>query len=413
MNILHLLSWFPRPNDPTLGNFCVRMIDALPEDCHSVILSVCDGKDMTKSFEIKEIKGAHHTHVQIYIRPPKINAIRKLKMLRMYQYGLNYIKNHFFEPDLVHLHVAYPLGQVALLWKKLFGYKYVLTEHWTIYQPQNKEVLVGKLKRKIVKIANNAELIMPVSLDLQRCMEGHGVHNRFQVIYNLVNTKMFKPCIDSRQHTSLHRNDMQGDNGQPCIDSRQRTDLSGNDMHGAKAKKKMLHISTLRDEAKNFSGILRTIERLRQQRDDFELHVIHDYEAPEFKSFVKEHHLEDCVIFHGKKTSQEVAQAYQNADFFVLFSNFENLPCVIVEAFASGVPVLSTAVGGIAEILSPERGILIPQGDEDALLQGMNTLLDHGQEYNREAIRDYAIKTFAAQNIGQQIFEVYKTVVKA
>ena len=393
MNILHLLSWFPTPDDPTLGNFCVRMIDALPEECHSVILSVCDGKNMTKSFEVNEIKGAHHTHVQIYIRPPKINALRKLKMLQMYQYGLNYIKKHFFHPDLIHLHVAYPLGQVALLWKKLFGYKYVLTEHWTIYQPQNKDVLVGNLKKKIVKIANNAEIIMPVSLDLQRCMEGHGVHNRFQVIYNLVNTEIFK----LRQS--------------PCIDSSLPTNQRGNDMQGS--KKRILHISTLRDEAKNFSGMLRTIERLRQQRDDFELHVIHDYEAPEFKAFVKEHNLSDCVFFHGKKTSQEVAQAYQDADFFVLFSNFENLPCVIVEAFASGVPVLSTAVGGIAEIVSPERGILIKSGDEGALLQGMNTLLDHSQEYDRAAIRDYAIKTFAAQNIGQQIFEVYQKVVKS
>ena len=375
MNILHLLSWFPRPDDPTLGNFCVRMIDALPEDCRSVILSVCDGKDMTKSFEVKEIEGAHHTHVQIYIRPPKINAIRKLKMLRMYQYGLKYIKKRFFKPDLIHLHVAYPLGQVALVWKRLHGYKYVMTEHWTIYQPQNKDVLVGGLKKKIVKIANNAALIMPVSLDLQRCMEGHGVSNHFKVIYNLVNTDIFKL---GAPHTS--------------------------------SKKRMLHISTLRDEAKNFSGILRTIERLRQQRDDFELHVIHDYEAPEFKAFVKEHNLSDCVIFHGKKTSAEVAEAYQNADFFVLFSNFENLPCVIVEAFASGVPVLSTAVGGIAEIVSPERGILIPQGDENALLQGMNQMLDHSSEYDRESIREYAIKTFAAQNIGQQIFEAYKTI---
>ena len=398
MNILHLLSWFPTPDDPTLGNFCVRMIDALPEECHSVILSVCDGKDMTKSFEVKEIPGVRHTHVQIYIRPPKINAIRKLKMLRMYQYGLKYIKQRFFNPDLIHLHVTYPLGQVALLWKKLLGYKYVLTEHWTIYQPQNKDVLVGKLKRKIIKIANNAELIMPVSLDLQRCMEGHGVNNRFQVIYNLVNTDMFTlrqpPCIDSNRTTSS-RNDLQGS--------------IKNDIHVW--KKHILHISTLRDEAKNFSGILRTIERLRKQRDDFELHVIHDYDAPEFKTFVKEHHLEDCVIFHGKKTSAEVAQAYQDADFFVLFSNFENLPCVIVEAFASGVPVLSTSVGGIAEIVSPERGILIPQGDEEALLQGMNQLLDHSSEYDRQAIRDYAIKTFAAQNIGQQIFEAYKEVV--
>ena len=376
MKILHLLSWFPTPDDPTLGNFCVRMIDALPEACHSVILSVCDDKNMTKSFEVKEIEGTHHTHVQIYIRPPKVNAIRKLKMLRMYQYGLNYIKKHYFNPDLIHLHVTYPLGQVALLWKKLFGYKYVLTEHWTIYQPQNKDILVGSLKKKIVKIANNAELIMPVSLDLQHCMEGHGVKNRFRVIYNLVNTEMF--CLGEAK---------------------------------TEQKKRILHISTLRNEAKNFSGILRTIERLRQQRDDFELHVIHDYEAPEFKAFVKEHNLSDCVIFHGKKTSAEVAEAYQKADFFVLFSNFENLPCVIVEAFASGVPVLSTAVGGIAEILSPERGVLIPQGDEEALLRSMNQMLDHCHEYDREAIRQYAISTFSNEIIGNQIFETYRELI--
>ena len=377
MNILHLLSWFPTPDNPTLGNFCVRMIDALPKDCNSVILSVCDGKDMKKSFEIKEIKGEHHTHVQIYIHPPKINAIRKLKMLRMYHYGLKYIKKRYFNPDLIHLHVAYPLGQVALLWKKLYGYKYVLTEHWTIYQPQNKDVLVGKLKRKIVKIANNASLIMPVSLDLQHCMEQHGVHNDFEVIYNLVNTDMFK--LGSQNQAT---------------------------------KKHMLHISTLRDEAKNFSGILRVIERLRKQRDDFELHVIHDYEAPEFKSFVKEHHLEDCVIFHGKKTSSEVAQAYQDADFLVLFSNFENLPCVIVESFASGVPVLTTDVGGIAEIVAPQRGIIIKAADEDALLQGMVKMLDNADKYNKTEIRQYALTTFAAPIIGNQIKEVYEKVVK-
>ena len=378
MNILHLLSWFPTPDNPTLGNFCIRMIDALPEDCHSVILSVCDGTDMRKSFEVKEIKGKNHTHVQIYIRPPKNKTLRKLKMFRMYQYGLRYVKKHFFKPDLLHLHVAYPLGQIALLWHRLFGYKYVLTEHWTIYQPQNRDVLVGKMKRKIVRIANHASLIMPVSLDLKQCMEYHGVHNRFQVVYNLVDTNLFHIGIN-------HEN----------------------------GKKKVLHISTLRDEAKNFSGILRVVERLRQQRDDFELHVIHDYEAQEFKDFVTQHNLNDCVIFHGKKTSAEVADAFSDTDFFMLFSNFENLPCVIVESFASGVPVLSTNVGGIGEIVSPQRGILVPSGDEDTLLQGMNQMLDNAGKYDKTAIRQYALETFASPIIGKQIKEAYEKTLEA
>ena len=146
-------------------------------------------------------------------------------------------------------------------------------------------------------------------------------------------------------------------------------------------------------------------------RDDFELHVIHDYEATEYKAYVEAYNLTDCVIFHGKKTSAEVAEAYQKADFFVLFSNFENLPCVIVEAFASGVPVLSTSVGGIAEILTPERGILIESGDEVALKQGMITMLDHCHEFDRAAIRKYALETFSNEVIGKQIFEVYQSVL--
>ena len=377
MNILHLLSWFPTPNDPTLGIFCLRQINVLPDDCHSVILSVCDGKNMKQSFEIHEIKGERYTHIQIAIRPPKINILRKIKMLRMYQYGLNYIKKHYFTPDLLHLHVAFPLGQVTLAWHWLYGFPYVLTEHWSIYQPMNQHIMKGHLKRKIVDIANHASVILPVSLNLQHNMERNGIHNRFQVIYNLVDTKTFRIGTPTQ-------------NG----------------------KKQMLHISTLCDEAKNFSGILRVIERLSQQRDDFELHVIHDYEAPEFEAFVKNHNLQDCVIFHGKKTSAEVAEAFSKTDFFVLFSNFENLPCVIVEAFASGVPVLSTNVGGIAEIVNSERGILINSGDEDALLQGMNQMLDTYGQYNREAIRQYALQTFANEIIGKQIYEQYQKVLQ-
>ncbi|MBR4491756.1 MAG: hypothetical protein IKO98_03775, partial [Bacteroidales bacterium] len=88
MNILHLPSWFPTPDDPTLGNFCIRMIDALPQECNSVILSVCNGRELTRPFEVHEIHGTNHIHVQIVVRPPKIHALRKLQLLRMYQYGL-------------------------------------------------------------------------------------------------------------------------------------------------------------------------------------------------------------------------------------------------------------------------------------------------------------------------------------
>ena len=103
-----------------------------------------------------------------------------------------------------------------------------------------------------------------------------------------------------------------------------------------------------------------------------------------------------------------MADMYRHSDFLLLFSNFENLPCVIVEAFACGLPVLATRVGGIAEIVDDTRGVLVDAGDEEALLAQTNHLLNHARNYNAEAIRQYAVERFAPVVIGGQIGSVYE-----
>lgn len=371
MNILHLLSWFPTPEDPTLGNFCIRMVQSLPQDCRSVILTVGEGTEKKPVLHTQEEEG--YLLLQYRVKLPRNRLLRKIRYLLLYRRGLEQLRRQHYEPDLIHLHVAYPLGIIARMWKKRYGYPYVLTEHWSIYQPQNRSLFKGKMKRSILRTGKQASMILPVSRNLQQCMESYGIRNSYRVIYNLADTQLFRLG---------HPQDVPG-------------------------KKRMLHISTLKDEVKNFSGILHAVERLRLQRDDFELHVIHDYPAPEFEAYVRTHGLSDCVFFHGKKSAAEVAEAMASAHFFLLFSHFENLPCVLVEAFAAGLPVLATEVGGIAEIVSAGRGILVKDGDEEALLHGMDHLLDTAGSYDRQGIRDYALKTFSRESIGAQIRQAY------
>ena len=58
-------------------------------------------------------------------------------------------------------------------------------------------------------------------------------------------------------------------------------------------------------------------------------------------------------------------------DVFVLPSFAEGTPKSIIEAMAHGVPVIATTVGGIADILGGESGILVPPGDSVALANAM------------------------------------------
>lgn len=374
LNVLHLLSWFPTPEHLYAGNFCLKQIQSVSDEVNSVVLScyLVDGLEVARRVEVVEY--SNFKHVYVHVRRSRYDWWNKCLLFSAYQYGLRYVRCHFFTPDLIHQHVTLPVGRITYLWSRWHELPYVLTEHWTIYQPQNREQMTPKVLRAIRAIANRAKRIMPVSEDLQRHMQDYGITAPFRVIPNVVDTQLFVP-------------------GQ-----------------GSGEKKHILHVSTLHEEAKNFSGILRVIQRLAECRRDFVLDVVHEYPRPDLEQFVKENGLEDVVVFHGRKSEQEIAGFYARADFLLLFSNFENLPCVLIEAFACGLPVVTTDVGGIREIVDETRGRLLAAGDEEKLLEEVTFMLDHHQDYNREEIRKYAVEHFSKPVVGQQIAAVYHAV---
>ncbi len=82
-----------------------------------------------------------------------------------------------------------------------------------------------------------------------------------------------------------------------------------------------------------------------------------------------------CVDFVGFKFNPYAWIA--KADIFVLSSDFEGLPNVVIEAMACGTPVISTdcASGPNELITNGKNGILVPTVDENALAEAMGTLL--------------------------------------
>ena len=85
---------------------------------------------------------------------------------------------------------------------------------------------------------------------------------------------------------------------------------------------------------------------------------------------VKEKKLENDVFFEGKLDSMK--EFYNKIDCFLLFSKTEDLPMVIIEAFSAGLPVISTNVGGVSELIYPNVGLMI---DKDLSIESqMDTI---------------------------------------
>jgi glycosyltransferase involved in cell wall biosynthesis len=117
------------------------------------------------------------------------------------------------------------------------------------------------------------------------------------------------------------------------------------------------------------------------------------------------------VFFQGLKKPEEVAQFMQKSDIFLMFSNYEGLPCVILESFACGLPVAATSVGGIPEVVNSNRGILVSKGNEMAMCSALNAMLNNLNIYDRENLNSYAHNNFSNERVGKAYIDLYKMAI--
>ena len=99
-------------------------------------------------------------------------------------------------PDIVHVHVAFKAGLIALYLKWKYKIPYVLTEHWTGYYRQDKNSLFSKsiLEKYLTRlILKHAVMVLPVCEALGNQIQKYWQHISFRKIPNVVNTILFYP----------------------------------------------------------------------------------------------------------------------------------------------------------------------------------------------------------------------------
>lgn len=108
---------------------------------------------------------------------------------------------------------------------------------------------------------------------------------------------------------------------------------------------------------------------------------------------------------------RDLATIYGATDVFLLTSRNEGTPVALIEAMASGVPGVSTDVGGVKDVIdSPEVGVLAPFGDVAALAAGVTRLLDSGAATGARA-RDRVTERFGIGRLVDEIAALYRDLL--
>jgi colanic acid/amylovoran biosynthesis glycosyltransferase len=130
--------------------------------------------------------------------------------------------------------------------------------------------------------------------------------------------------------------------------------------------------------AKGQHILLQACRLLREQGLEFRLTFIGD--GPDRKSleeFVNKNGLGENVKFTGALGQEQVRNHYEHADLFVLASFAEGVPVVLMEAMAKEIPVISTRITGIPELIEHgEDGLLARPGDAEDLAGKIRLLLE-------------------------------------
>lgn len=363
--ILFISSWFPSKIEPTNGNFVQRHAEAVSLLHDVEILHAIGDFNQTETYLFDDQMIHGNRTLVVYYKNSKNPVLNFYRRMISYKKGFSKLQ----KPDLVHANVLYNSMYFAVYLEKQYKIPFVVTEHWTALRRINANFTPLSIKFNAKIIGNYASKILPVSKDLEMGLRNLGIKSSIKVIPNVVNTALFSPkTINTPVYT-------------------------------------FIHISNLIPR-KNADKILKVALILLENGHRFKLQIGGDGDTSKLSNILKDSEFKDNIEILGTQKIQEIAERMKRADCFILFSDDENQPCVIAESFASGIKVISTNVGGIAEFFPLNAGVLLERVEESLLEHAMIQMMN-SENLDKEFLARYAHNTFSTEVIAKEYSNIY------
>ena len=166
---------------------------------------------------------------------------------------------------------------------------------------------------------------------------------------------------------------------------------------------------------KNVELLMEAVALVRERLAGVHLLVVGDGpEAAALRHLVRARALTDAVTFIGSVAQPDTPRYYRAADVFALSSDFDNSPNAVLEAMASGLPVVTTDVGGVREFVADRvGGAVVPARAAEALADGLNKYLSSTQAARDAGAfnRARALSEFTWRASALRLLDVYQRVV--
>jgi glycosyltransferase involved in cell wall biosynthesis len=370
-HILLLSSWYPSRVSPFLGNFIQRFAQLIATKYQvSVIYTIAD--ESISEFEIVDTSNGNLREIMVY-HPKGRTFFQKL----LYQImAFNKAAKKVEQVDIIHANVIYTKGIQFLLAKRKYKKPLLLLEHASYFREEKRisrsiyeKLILFLIKRKIDRIAVVSELLKS---DLEKDFPGFEI----SIISNCIDLELYKPSNNNANFKNII------------------------------VPTQFIHISTLDEAVKDPKGILDACKVLvNGGQTNFHLTIISDEPYSKWETYLYSKQITEYVTFKGPLEWNELVPYYQNADAFILFSKYETFSIVLAEAWACGLPVITTPVG-IAKDLKPELGYQVEIGNPESLAKGMYKMMNNKGKFNSTVIRNHA-KLFSKEHV----LKTYKQLI--
>lgn len=276
-------------------------------------------------------------------------------------------------PDLFHAHSTLWAGAGVRFISYLTGIPYIITEHATIYSQKR----LSKLETLIVKSSlKHTHTLISVSSSLQNTMSHYFNHRRSIVIPNMVSITQFNASQSIQEE---------------CF---------------------TIFSAGILNKRKNFDLLIKAFHLSKHKVPNLILRIAG--EGPERKSLeelIDKLDLGHSVKLLGELDRSSIAKEMSNSHVFISSSSAETFGVVLIEAMASGRPVIATRSGGPEDIINEATGILVKDGDPKSICDAIIQIFSEYHRYPSDIIREYAYTNFSQASVSKKIIMAYKAVL--